>query len=248
MAERACGPASGPHSSRIRSEKPLITAGVLVKPGAAFTMPNTRSHAVILSRSPRARRRLASVARAVARAASQACSSVTSAPTLPRGSQSEPSGWSGPCPETKARPGHSRTHGKGSTRPAGCFIGSGSSRPSEARRLSMRIASSCRAWSLTRRRARQLADDVQVPEVAGVLLHQMEQDTLQRRGRFAAPPLARPADVVQVVGFDDRPAAPRLFGQLAEQVIEGLRRADVPAVVPPVAPGVTDVATLEPPF
>src|SRR6516225_7637921 len=134
---------------------------------------------------------------------------------MPRGSRSEPSGWSGPCPETKARPGHSRTHGKGSTRPGGCFIGSGSSRPSEARRLSMRIASSCRAWSLTRRRAR---------------------------------PLAWPADVVQVVGFDDRPAAPRLFGQLANQVIEGLRRADVPAVVPPSAPGVTDVAALEPPF
>src|SRR5215468_2522842 len=240
MAERACGPASGPHSWRIRSEKPLITAGVLLKPGAAFTMPNTRSQAVILSRSPRARRRLPSMARAVARAASWACSSVTSVPTLPRGPRSEPSGWSGPCPETKARPGHRRTQGKGSVRPEGSFIGSGSSRPSEASWLSMRIAPSCRAWSLARRRARQLADDVQVAEVAGVLLHQVEQDALQRRGRFAGPPLAWPAGLVQVVGFDDPPAAPRLFGQLAEQVIEGLRRADVPAVVPPVAPGVSD--------
>ena len=62
-------PGFGPHSSMIRSEKPLITAGVWLKPGAVLTMPNTRSHAVILSRSPRARWRLASTARAVARAA-----------------------------------------------------------------------------------------------------------------------------------------------------------------------------------
>ncbi|CKT05582.1 Uncharacterised protein [Mycobacterium tuberculosis] len=68
-ALRACMPISGPKSSRIRSEKPLITAGCLSKPGAEATMPNTRVHAVMRSRSPMARCRLPSIASAVSRAA-----------------------------------------------------------------------------------------------------------------------------------------------------------------------------------
>ena len=47
-----------------------MTAGVWVKPGAALTMPNTRSQPVTRSRSPRARCKLDKIARAASRAAS----------------------------------------------------------------------------------------------------------------------------------------------------------------------------------
>ena len=69
-ALRLCAPTSGPNTCRTRSEKPLITLGWRLKPGAELTMPNTRVHAAMRSRSPRARRRLPSIDSAVRRAAS----------------------------------------------------------------------------------------------------------------------------------------------------------------------------------
>src|SRR5436189_738096 len=68
-ALRACAPRSVPNSSRIRSEKPLITIGCWLKPGAELTMPNTRVQARIRSRSPSSRSRLPRIASAVSRAA-----------------------------------------------------------------------------------------------------------------------------------------------------------------------------------
>ena len=68
-ALRQCAPVSGPKSSRIRSEKPLITLGCRLNPGAEFTMPKTRTHAAIRSRSPSARSRLPRIDSAVRRAA-----------------------------------------------------------------------------------------------------------------------------------------------------------------------------------
>jgi hypothetical protein len=46
-ADRAAGMGSGlrPHSSRMRSEKPLITAGCWMKPGAELTMPKRAPNA-----------------------------------------------------------------------------------------------------------------------------------------------------------------------------------------------------------
>ena len=55
--------------------------------------------------------------------------------------------------------------------------------------------------------AGQLADDVQLADVPGVLLHEVEQHPLERRGRLARPALARLADLVEVVALDDGAAA-----------------------------------------
>src|SRR5438309_1504974 len=67
-AERACAPAVSPYTDRITSEKPLITAGCLLKSGAELIMPNTLSHAVTRSRSPSSRFRLPSMPNATNRA------------------------------------------------------------------------------------------------------------------------------------------------------------------------------------
>src|SRR6266700_4041251 len=49
----------------------------------------------------------------------------TTAPTLPNGPASEPSGRCGPCPEMNARLPRTRTHGKGNLAPGGSASGSG---------------------------------------------------------------------------------------------------------------------------
>ena len=69
MAERAWRPAS-PQSSRIRSLKPLMAAGVALKPSAHLTKPSSLIQAVTRSRSPSAAFSEASIDSAVARAAS----------------------------------------------------------------------------------------------------------------------------------------------------------------------------------
>ncbi len=68
-ALRACAPISAPYSSRIRSEKPLITLGWRLNHAVELTMPNTRTQAVMRSRSPNARCRLPRMDSAVRRAA-----------------------------------------------------------------------------------------------------------------------------------------------------------------------------------
>ena len=69
IAERAWRPAS-PQTSRIRSLKPLMAAGVASKPSAHLTKPSSFSQAVTRSRSPSSCRSDASIESAVARAAS----------------------------------------------------------------------------------------------------------------------------------------------------------------------------------
>ena len=102
---------------------------------------------------------------------------------------------------------------------------------------------------LTRRsHAGQLGHDVQVAQVPGVLLEQMEQHALQHRRLRARPALAGLADLGQLVALDDGRAARRLFGVRRQQVVQGLVRRDVPAAVALVAPRVTDGAALEAPL
>ena len=69
IAERAWRPAS-PQSSRIRSLKPLMAAGVTLKSSAHLTKPSTLIQAVTRSSSPSSCLSDASIDRAVARAAS----------------------------------------------------------------------------------------------------------------------------------------------------------------------------------
>jgi hypothetical protein len=87
-----------------------------------------------------------------------------------------------------------------------------------------------------------------VADVPGVLLHEVEQDPLQRRGRLAGPAVARLAHLVEVVALDDGAAARCLGVQLGQQAVEGLVRPDVPAVIALVAPRVGHRAALEPPL
>src|SRR3984957_6853312 len=97
-------------------------------------------------------------------------------------------------------------------------------------------------------RAGQLADDVELADVPGVLLDEVEQDPLERRGRLARPALARLADLVEVVARDDRGAARCLGVELGQQAVEGLVRPDVPAVIALVAPRGGHRAAPEPPL
>jgi hypothetical protein len=51
----------------------------------------------------------------------------------------------------------------------------------------------------------EFADDVEVANVPGVLLKQVEQDPVKRRRIGSVPPIARPADVSKIMGLDDGP-------------------------------------------
>ena len=69
-------------------------------------------------------------------------------------------------------------------------------------------------WSLLSELAGgELADDVEVAEVAGVLLGQVEQDPLKRCRPGSVPPVARLADVSKVTGLHGGPVACRLSAQ-----------------------------------
>ena len=60
-----------------------------------------------------------------------------------------------------------------------------------------------RAWSLPELTVGEFGDDVEVSEVAGVLLNQMEQDALERRGLGTVPSRTWFAHLGQIVGLDD---------------------------------------------
>jgi hypothetical protein len=116
----------------------------------------------------------------------------------------------------------------------------------EARGLVARAAA---AWSLLSDLAvGKLADDVEVADVAGVLLDQVEQDPLKCRGPVAVPPVARLADVSKVMGFHDGPAARRLGVQRRHKLLESLVGGYVPAAIPVLTPRVGDRAALETPL
>jgi hypothetical protein len=87
-----------------------------------------------------------------------------------------------------------------------------------------------------------------VPEVPGILLHEVEQDPLEGGRVRAVPALAGLAHLVQCMGFDDGPAARGLRVQIGQQRGGGLVRADGPATVLLITPRVTDVAALEAPL
>ena len=57
-------------------------------------------------------------------------------------------------------------------------------------------------------------------DVPGVLLQQMEQDSLQRRRVVAVPAFAGLPDICQVVGLDDGPAPLGLRGESRDQPVE----------------------------
>jgi hypothetical protein len=90
--------------------------------------------------------------------------------------------------------------------------------------------------------------DVQVAQVPGVLLEQVEQDSFQGGRVGAVPALAGLAHVVQVVGLDDGPGPPGLIQQVSQQGGQGLVRADMPPAALGVGPRIVDVAALEAPL
>src|SRR5215470_5910774 len=103
--------------------------------------------------------------------------------------------------------------------------------------------------SLPGRAAGELGDDVEVADMAGVLLQQVEQDPLQRGRVRPVPPRPGLAGLGQVVGLDDGPGALRLNPQRRGQRLQRLILSDVPPAVTPVAPRVADIlAALEPPL
>src|SRR5262245_65078444 len=79
-----------------------------------------------------------------------------------------------------------------------------------------------RRSSLSGLAAGELADDVEVADVAGVLLKQVEQDPLERRRIGPVPPVARLADVGQIMGLDDGPGPRGLGAESRPQVLQGL--------------------------
>src|SRR5690349_24932355 len=101
---------------------------------------------------------------------------------------------------------------------------------------------------LSRRAGGELGDDVQVADVPGVLLEQVEQDPLEGGRVGAVPPLTGLAHLVEPVRLDDGPAPRTLGAQVGQQRGGGFLRPDRPAVTLAVTPRVTDVASLETPF
>src|ERR1700759_4319344 len=83
---------------------------------------------------------------------------------------------------------------------------------------------------LPRRAGGELGDDVQVADVPGVLLKQVEQDPLEGRRVGAVPPLAGLAYLIEPVRLDDGPAPRTLGAQVGEQRGGGLLQPDGPAV------------------
>jgi maleylpyruvate isomerase len=96
--------------------------------------------------------------------------------------------------------------------------------------------------------AGELTDDVEVADVASVLLEKVEQDTLQRRRLGTVPPVARLADVGKVVGFDERPSPCGLRVQCRYQLFERLIGSNVPAAIPVFGPRIADIAAFEAPL
>src|SRR5437588_4008110 len=90
----------------------------------------------------------------------------------------------------------------------------------------------------------ELGDDVQVADVPGVLLEQVEQDPLEGGRVRAVPPLTGLAHLIEAVSLDDGPAPRGLGVQVGQQRGGGLLRPDRPAVTRAVTPWVADVAPL----
>jgi hypothetical protein len=94
----------------------------------------------------------------------------------------------------------------------------------------------------------ELDDDVQVADVPGVLLEQVEQDTFQGRGVGAIPALAGLPDLVQIVGGHHGAGPPGLIAQVSQETGQGLLGTYLPAAVLLVGPRVGEVAALETPL
>ena len=94
----------------------------------------------------------------------------------------------------------------------------------------------------------EFGDDVEVPEVAGVLLNEMEQDAFQRRWIVTVPAETGFADLGEIVRLDNRSAAPGLRVKRGAEVLERLLGCDVPTVAAVVAPRIGDRKAFEAPF
>jgi len=76
-----------------------------------------------------------------------------------------------------------------------------------------------------------------VPDVAGVLLNQVEQDALEGRGWRTLPALARSSDVRQLVGLHHQAATRTLRLKGLHEVGQALIAGDVPTLVPVINSG-----------
>lgn len=103
-------------------------------------------------------------------------------------------------------------------------------------------------WLLPELPVGEFGDDVEVSEMAGVLLNQMEQDAFERRGVGTVPSGTWFACLGQIVGLDDGSAALGLYAKGGHELVERLLDCDVPAVATVVAPRIGDGTAFEAPF
>src|SRR3954447_2039484 len=109
--------------------------------------------------------------------------------------------------------------------------------------------SGCEEGSLLADRSRrQLDDDVELAEVAGVLLQQMEQHPLQGRRLRARPPRPWLSALVEAVPLDDLPATRPLAAEPDDHLGQAHARRNLPPAVLLVRPRVTDVVAQEAPL
>lgn len=101
---------------------------------------------------------------------------------------------------------------------------------------------------LADRSAGELGDDVELSEMTGVLLDQMEQDAFERCRLGALLARAWSAHRGQVVGLDDGSAASNPCLESRDEILHRFGRGDVPPSVPLVAPRFCDGAPREAPF
>ena len=165
-------------------------------------------------------------------------------------------------PDFQPGPTSPRIHGGGRRASAStCSTASGTASPTRcgrsrtSRRSGRRSRSDAgRAWAafwlglLPDLAVGQLGDHVEMPEVAGVLLHQVEQHAFEGRGVGTFPTRSWPSRLGQVMSHDDGPAALALSSQRGHQLFQRLSFGDVPPVAAPVAPRVGDRATFEAPL
>ena len=94
----------------------------------------------------------------------------------------------------------------------------------------------------------ELRHDIEVTEVAGVILEKMEQNPLKGGRLGTVPAGSRSTDTGQVVVLDDCPAANRLGLQGSKEILSGLLGCDAPPVASLVTPRLVHLTAIEAPL
>jgi hypothetical protein len=96
--------------------------------------------------------------------------------------------------------------------------------------------------------AAQFRNDVEVTEVPGVLLDEVDENPLESGRCGAVPASSWSTDAGQVVSLDDGPATVGLGLECSDETFGGLFRFDVPPVGSSIAPRILDLTALEAPL